>query len=350
MTCRCTANTLSLFIRNVAQVDVSSSTKHAIRQAQRCATQKSPSRGFVGTLLSSRAYSSATLPESDSTETRPKKHVDAPIVDFSLDAIDSILEESPWATSAKDTEAERESRYETPLQSLLKDIPRKKPRAEWSQTRSENAKTFTSGDVPRTLIRRTTANSPLVIKFDNPPAFVRKKEADKADGRSRSRPQDDWVPPPRDPWMAEKNAVKEKYPEGYKPMKKLSPDAISGIRALHAQMPERYTTWALSQEFEVSPESIRRILKSKWRPDSEEETERQRRWFKRGESIWSRYAELGVKPPKKWREQGIGNGKPEWKLRKQMIQDDPLPALVTTARRKEQKSGQVEANLADKIL
>lgn len=111
--------------------------------------------------------------------------------------------------------------------------------------------------------------------------------------------------PKREDWQHQKNALKEKFPEGWKPLKKLSPDALEGIRALHKQFPDEYNTQVLADKFQVSPEAIRRILKSKWRPDPEEEIERQERWFKRGAQIWQRYAELGVKPPKKWREQGI---------------------------------------------
>jgi hypothetical protein len=108
-------------------------------------------------------------------------------------------------------------------------------------------------------------------------------------------------------------------------------------------MPERYTTETLSQEFGVTPEAIRRILKSKWSPSPEEETDRQRRWLKRGELVWSRYADLGIKPPKAWRELGIGQGKPEWMVRKQewaKRQQEPrvLPALITTSRRREATS------------
>jgi hypothetical protein len=289
-----------------------------------------------------------------------------------LDAIDSILAESSSKTAAKKVEPATDSGYETPLKLLLKDMPQRKPREEWKVTRSENATTLTSAPVdkgPRSLVRRTggTGNTGLTIHFDNPRApppaprrdinlrdavFPSKKPL--ARGIQREPSHDGWIPPTPEPWMVEKERLKEKYPDGYKPLKRLSPDAMAGIRALHAQMPEYYTTWALSQEFEVSPEAIRRILKSKWRPDAEEETDRQRRWFRRGEAVWKRYAELGVKPPKKWRQLGIGNGKPDWMLRKQLEQDRPgPPALVTTARRNEQKSadgGKAERSLADKIL
>lgn len=111
----------------------------------------------------------------------------------------------------------------------------------------------------------------------------------------------------RQSWQIQKHALKEKFgSSGWTPRRRLSPDALDGIRALHAQLPEKYTTPELAKQFEVSPENIRRILKSKWKPNDEEDTSRRRRWEKRGESIWSLKAELGVKPPKKWRRKGIG--------------------------------------------
>lgn len=111
-------------------------------------------------------------------------------------------------------------------------------------------------------------------------------------------------------WALQKEALKEKFPEGWQPRKRLSPDAIAGIKELHKQFPDLYTTAALAQKFEVSPEAIRRILKAKWDPTAEEEEARQARWFRRGEAVWTRWAELGLKPPKKWREEGIARRPP----------------------------------------
>jgi hypothetical protein len=109
----------------------------------------------------------------------------------------------------------------------------------------------------------------------------------------------------RELWQIQKAALKEKFKEGWNPRKKLSPDALTGIRAIHAQFPEQYTTNVLAEKFEVSPEAIRRILKSRWTPKEEEALDRERRWFLRGQKVWSRYAELGLKPPKRWRKLGI---------------------------------------------
>lgn len=112
-------------------------------------------------------------------------------------------------------------------------------------------------------------------------------------------------PPKKENWQLQKAALREKFPEGWTPRKRLSPDALAGIRALHQQFPEEYTTEVLANKFEVSAEAIRRILKSKWEPQPEEEIERQERWFNRGKRIWSAWAEEGKKPPTKWRKEGI---------------------------------------------
>lgn len=148
------------------------------------------------------------------------------------------------------------------------------------------------------------------IKLDNAASY-----SPQASTSKRNMVDDDWIPPKRETWMEQKAALKEKFPEGWKPMKRLSPEAQAGIRALNAQYPEQYSTAALANHFQVSAEAIRRILRTKWVPTSEEEADRERRWFQRGKNVWSRYAELGVKPPRKWREEGIGRGKPEWKKR-----------------------------------
>lgn len=108
-------------------------------------------------------------------------------------------------------------------------------------------------------------------------------------------------------WQIQKNALSEKFgSSGWWPRKRLSPDALDGIRTLHAQHPNKYTTPVLADEFKISPEAVRRILKSNWRPNEVEVEERAQRWEKRGESIWSQMVEVGIKPPKKWRDRGIG--------------------------------------------
>lgn len=119
----------------------------------------------------------------------------------------------------------------------------------------------------------------------------------------------------REPWQSQKSALKTKFPSGWQPRKKLSPDAMDGIRALHAKDPETYKTATLADQFKISPEAIRRILKSKWRPSEAEEDGRRERWHKRGEKIWSDKAAQGYRLPRKWRgkKQVAGRKKPRWR-------------------------------------
>lgn len=112
--------------------------------------------------------------------------------------------------------------------------------------------------------------------------------------------------PPLQPWQVQKRALLEKFgSSGWCPRKRLSPDVLEGIRALNSQSPEKYTTPVLAEQFKISPEAIRRILKSKWRPSEEEQAKRRLRWDSRGKAIWSQMVEIGIKPPKKWRAMGV---------------------------------------------
>jgi len=103
----------------------------------------------------------------------------------------------------------------------------------------------------------------------------------------------------KEEWQIQKQALQKKFGEtGWNPRKKLSPDTIEGIRALHGQYPDKYTTAVLADEFKVSAEAVRRILKSKWRPDAEKMEERRERWARRHDRIWDQQAELGLRPPR----------------------------------------------------
>ncbi|KAI4739722.1 hypothetical protein E4T50_09844 [Aureobasidium sp. EXF-12298] len=114
-----------------------------------------------------------------------------------------------------------------------------------------------------------------------------------------------------DRWKVQKAALEEKFGEqNWNPRKRISPDALAGIRALHAKSPDTFSTAILAEHFKITPEAVRRILKSKWQPSEEEAEERRERWEKRGEKKWSEMAEQGLKPPKKWRDRGVGKAGP----------------------------------------
>jgi len=76
--------------------------------------------------------------------------------------------------------------------------------------------------------------------------------------------------------------IKKTFPEGWAPPRKLSREAMDGLRQLHHFDREMFTTPVLAEKFRISPEAVRRILKSKWEPTREQkaryaEKERQRR-------------------------------------------------------------------------
>ncbi|RMJ26142.1 hypothetical protein PHISP_02987 [Aspergillus sp. HF37] len=100
-------------------------------------------------------------------------------------------------------------------------------------------------------------------------------------------------------WQLQKEALKNKFKEGWNPLRKVSPDAIEGIRQLHAAAPQQFKTPVLAEQFKLSPDAVRRILKSKWRPSEEEVEERRERWYKRTRRIWSQMSELGLRPKAK---------------------------------------------------
>ncbi|KAM3418559.1 hypothetical protein BST61_g4536 [Cercospora zeina] len=144
-----------------------------------------------------------------------------------------------------------------------------------------------------------------------------------------------------EPWQRDKSALQKKFGEkAWSPRKRLSPDSLDGIRALHASDPRTYTTEMLSQHFQVTPEAIRRILKSKWKPSSEEVEERRERWEKRGVKKWREMSEVhGMKPPKKWR---VLHGVPNPKLEGRKKWEDPNFETNKSGKVINQKTGKKE--------
>ena len=146
-----------------------------------------------------------------------------------------------------------------------------------------------SSPARRTKTNTKTSNEKQAGERDNKKNI--KKSAKETSASNAPKP-----PKQKEPWQIQKEALKRKFPTGWAPPKKLSPDAMEGIRHLHHIAPDQFTTPVLAEEFKVSPEAIRRILKSKWRPSGEELEERRKRWEKRHDRIWSHLSELGLRP------------------------------------------------------
>jgi len=86
----------------------------------------------------------------------------------------------------------------------------------------------------------------------------------------RTRPTS--IPTPQ-PVLVHRAAIKEHFPDGWNPPRKLSREAMEGLRTLHKHDPETYTTPVLANKFKISPEAVRRILKSNWEPSEERRKE-----------------------------------------------------------------------------
>jgi len=70
-----------------------------------------------------------------------------------------------------------------------------------------------------------------------------------------------------------RDAMKKAFPDGWNPPRKISREAMEGLRTLHAHDPGTYTTPVLAEKFKISPEAVRRILKSRWEPSGERRKE-----------------------------------------------------------------------------
>ncbi|KAJ7240444.1 hypothetical protein C8J57DRAFT_1370816 [Mycena rebaudengoi] len=70
-------------------------------------------------------------------------------------------------------------------------------------------------------------------------------------------------------WKTHREVLKSEFPDGWNPPRKLSREAMEGLRQLHRLNPEVFTTPALADKFRISPEAVRRILKSSWAPPKE---------------------------------------------------------------------------------
>lgn len=73
-----------------------------------------------------------------------------------------------------------------------------------------------------------------------------------------------------DEYLKHRQRMKERFPEGWNPSRKLSREAMDGLRVLHTHDPATFSTPVLAERFRISPEAVRRILKSKWVPKREE--------------------------------------------------------------------------------
>ncbi|PLW10017.1 hypothetical protein PCANC_04264 [Puccinia coronata f. sp. avenae] len=78
-------------------------------------------------------------------------------------------------------------------------------------------------------------------------------------------------------WLIQKEALRRNFPDGWNPPKKISRPSMALLRTLHRSDPEQFSLPVLSEKFKISPEAVRRILKSKWEPDQNVEKKAEHR-------------------------------------------------------------------------
>ena len=71
---------------------------------------------------------------------------------------------------------------------------------------------------------------------------------------------------------AHRETMRKAFPEGWAPPRKLSREAMDAVRQLHRLDPKKFNTPMIADKFKISPEAVRRILKSKWEPSVERRT------------------------------------------------------------------------------
>src|SRR5262245_54861219 len=141
--------------------------------------------------------------------------------------------------------------------------------------------------VLRSILRAvSTGPSPLpprrdwrIGSFPAPPSLIDNHEpidlTENIIDKSANSPPHAQPPSPRrtpKEYAAHRASLKKAFPEGWSPPRKISREAMDGLRELHAFDPEMFTTPVLADKFRISPEAVRRILKSKWVPTREQRT------------------------------------------------------------------------------
>ncbi|KAG9313413.1 hypothetical protein JVU11DRAFT_5732 [Chiua virens] len=124
-----------------------------------------------------------------------------------------------------------------------------------------------AGHVPPTSLLSNNVNddAPLDLSEDEPPPPPKKRPV---------------AAPTPEEWRRHREKIKEAFPDGWNPARKLSRDAIDGLRSLHAFDKDTFSCAVLADKFKISPEGVRRILRSKWEPSREKRAhlaERERR-------------------------------------------------------------------------
>lgn len=123
-------------------------------------------------------------------------------------------------------------------------------------------------------------------------ALIRAREAQKAAEAEEAAARLKRAPE----WKKHQVALREQFPSGWAPPKRLSREAMDLVRTMHAANPSLYSTAALAAQFKVSPEAIRRILKSRFEISKHEADRREakRKEARKAEAIGGQHGSSSV--------------------------------------------------------
>lgn len=116
---------------------------------------------------------------------------------------------------------------------------------------------------PRSILDDDDDGAPIDLTEDN----------EVVNGARPNTPPPHLRRPPEKPtpheFKAHREVMRKAFPGGWSPPRKLSREAMEGVRQLYRLDPEKFSTPMLAEKFRISPEAVRRILKSKWEPPRE---------------------------------------------------------------------------------
>lgn len=161
----------------------------------------------------------------------------------------------------------------------------------WEPSDRRKGRTTASWAVPRTDMPQATA--PIDAAEGLHPS---RREADRSleisltlfreqGPRHRSTPE----------WIKRDATIKRKFDGGpWKPTAKVLRITMDGIRTFRKQFPQLDVS-KIGALFKISPEAVRRILKSRWKPTAEDEANLSARWDKRREVLETKAIQRTVK-------------------------------------------------------
>ncbi|EJS42092.1 YNL213C [Saccharomyces arboricola H-6] len=119
------------------------------------------------------------------------------------------------------------------------------------------------------------SSSKGIIKLINKSSLSNKEFTGKVRDNTKELPE----------WKKQKMAVRKKLQgQRWNPSKRISQEQMEALRLLKFNFPEQ-TASDLADRFKISPEAVRRILKSNWKRTDDENKNTRERWKRRGERI-----------------------------------------------------------------